>query len=187
MKWITTSLNEFTVFVLLEQERNQRLRDVYHRRCTSNDVLASRVTTKTEALPCSSPRYQMLDLSTEWFVKKLLTFKRLQTSKLELDWKTRLDRKSVLFIEDVTAALRTHFKDINSQEYCRSDSSHVTTSSSLAQSPSSSDKPIKDQRKSVSYDETEVRIRNDQKRSVYDQADVSDGEIRSLWDTLSLD
>jgi hypothetical protein len=58
-------------------------------------------------------------------------FKRHLATKTspQLESKAQLDRKSIMFIEDVAAVLRSHYTD-NSAEYCRSTSSPAAMKSS---------------------------------------------------------
>jgi hypothetical protein len=139
----------------------------------------------------------LTELNSLWCLTKMNSFKRrLATKKSpQLEWKTQLDRKSIMFIEDVAAVLRSHYTD-NSAEYCRSKSSPAAVNSSGNNAlPSSEKKPVNlfqafvwearkptarsvaSSRKSIDSEQFE-----ENRKSVYEEVDVSDSFIRSLWD-----
>jgi hypothetical protein len=75
------------------------------------------------------------------FVTQINSFKRPLITMTSSEWKTQLDRKSNMFIEDVTSVLRSHYTD-NREKYDRTNSSPVINSASDKTLASSERRPI---------------------------------------------
>jgi hypothetical protein len=108
---INKPFDEYTLFLLLEQERNQALKEVYRKRgvpaLVHDDEVASRI--ECTGLPSFPPRYQNLHYSLEWFVSRLNNPRRpIPTKSTAQSWKT-LDQMSIAFLKDVSAILRDRY------------------------------------------------------------------------------
>lgn len=93
--------DEYQLFILLERQRNMKLRELYHDR----SVAIPRMQNQLLKLP---PRYQWLDLSDIGsFLNELLTKRRQNPSSAtnKEQWKA-LDRTTKMFLEDMTHVLR---------------------------------------------------------------------------------
>jgi hypothetical protein len=211
---VKKAFNEYTLFALLEHERNAKLKEVYHRRCVSQDNCNETQGENDLLSGLSVPtRYQMLDLSAEWFMNRLNKSRQpMATAALQQEW-SALDRKSMLFIQDVAAVLRFSYSEYCLEEYCRSNSAPVNSLPPAPYSPRpkkpknlfqafvwEARRSSSDARKSLSPMSStrndrsrtpEIRrssssmlsTRNERNRtSVYGEVDISDSEIRALWD-----
>jgi hypothetical protein len=109
--------NEYTLFLILEQERNLKLREVYHKRGINlvhdDDSLARNQDT---GLPSYPPRYHNLCFSANWFISKLNSRQPLPTKASAESWRS-LDRMSKMFLQDVAAVLRDEY-NANYQSEC---------------------------------------------------------------------
>ena len=101
----TEYLNEYTLFLLLEKQRNMKLRELYH----GNRFVALKKNGQSceEKLPTFPARYQCLDLSAQWLVVEINKQRRdlsLHSSTKE-QWKA-LDHVTKTFLEDMVYILR---------------------------------------------------------------------------------
>ena len=95
--------NEYTIFLLLEEERTHRLIEVKEKRQTKSThrkVSADEVAVNLK-LP---PRYQDLGLSIEWFMSRLDSPVNDSEASAQ-EWK-QLDRTTVTHLSHLTAKLR---------------------------------------------------------------------------------
>mmetsp|Transcript_7686 Transcript_7686/g.12162 ORF Transcript_7686/g.12162 Transcript_7686/m.12162 type:complete len:305 (-) Transcript_7686:884-1798(-) len=113
-------LNVYTLFLILEKQRNMKLRELYH----SKSFVALKKNSQasheadTTLLKCP-PRYQCLDLSAQGLVLEVNKLRRdlsLHISTKE-QWKA-LDRTTKTFLEDTVNVLRYLFDGSGSQTRC---------------------------------------------------------------------
>ena len=93
--------NEYTVFLLLEEERTKALRNIYKKR-------GSAKTPKGKALGKLDlpPRYQHLDLSTEWFIRRLYSPNPIEESQVSAQTWAQIDPVTFTFLNHLTATLK---------------------------------------------------------------------------------
>jgi hypothetical protein len=106
--------DEYTLFLLLEQERNSKLKEVYHKRGVPNVVHDEdqNAPNKSTELPAYPPRYYNLSsLSADWFISKLNNPRRPLPTKTSMQsWKA-LDQISMAFLRDLAAILRDEYNE----------------------------------------------------------------------------
>ncbi|KAL7477784.1 hypothetical protein ACHAW6_003581 [Cyclotella cf. meneghiniana] len=113
--------NEYNLFLLLEQERNLKLKEVYQSKCMKTHVnYDEQVNNKYDhgrnSLPSYPPRYQNLHFPAEWFISKLKDPRRpLPTKSSAQAWKS-LDQMSMMFLRDLSVVLI----DRNNENYTES-------------------------------------------------------------------
>jgi hypothetical protein len=111
--------DEYTLFLILEQERNMKLKEVYHKRGVPNIVHDDdQDAPESTGLPAYPPRYHNLSsLSAKWFVSKLNSPRRpLPTKTSTQSWKA-LDQISMTFLKDLAAILRDEYNEAYQKEH----------------------------------------------------------------------
>ena len=108
---VSCSFDEYSLFLILEQERNLKLKEVYHKRGFVVHDEESVSTSAHSDLPLGlifPPRYYNLkkNFSLERFVARLNSTRRpLPTKASATSWKS-LDQMTLMFIRDLAAILR---------------------------------------------------------------------------------
>lgn len=126
--------NEYTLFLILEQERNLKLREVYHKRGINlvhdDETFVKKGDT---GLPGYPPRYHNLNFSADWFVSKLNLRQPLPTKASAESWRS-LDRMTKMFLQDVAVILRDEYSG-NYQTECHTPRSTPTLNRSMTITP----------------------------------------------------
>jgi len=100
-------LDQYTLFLLLEKQRNKKLRELYR-----GDGLAISKNrhgpTEDVALPKFPPQYRCLDLSAEWFLSEVKKKRRelLVHNSTREQWKAGLDQVTNIFLDDMVNFLK---------------------------------------------------------------------------------
>ena len=190
------SLDEYSLFLILEQERNRKLKEVYQKRGVVVVHDEESVSTSAHSdLPLGlifPPRYYNLkkNFSLEWFVARLNSTRRpLPTKASALSWKG-LDQMTFMFIRDLAAILR----DRCNENYDADSHSPVHTpvlnrSMTITPIPSVSPqlrRPADGLKALLMASEVvsfpPLPFGNDNRREPTCQyVDLSDQEIRSMW------
>ena len=194
---VRQSFTEYSLFSILENERNEQLREVYNRRCTSQHDIRIDGEDGEDVDPITSlivpPRYQMLNLSSEWFIYRL-NFRQAgiatKLSDLEQEWRA-LDQQSMLFIQDVVSILRTRRSENHLSEHCRSHSFAVQSSvqanddslsSSSERMPKNLFQAFVWEAKKCSSSQLSLEKNKRSRQTVYQEVDMNDDEIRAMWE-----
>ena len=159
--------NEYTLFLILEQERNSKLKEIYRKKGTITTRQEENVRKVREdtGLPMYPPRYQSLGFSAEWFVSRLNNkIRPLPTKTSAQRWDT-LDRISKEFIHDVAAVLRDRNNNRTSQRVSPLTTDEIAFHTSKIQ--------------------TALSQKNQFEKSTYQEVDMCDIEVRALWESIN--
>lgn len=159
--------NEYTLFLILEQERNLKLKEIYRKKgtlTTSQEVEVGKVRGDT-GLPMYPPRYHSLHFSADWFVSRLNNKIRPLSTKTSAQRWDALDSISKAFIHDVAAVLRDRNNDWYSHRVSRSTADVQAFPNSKIQ--------------------TALSQGNQFEKSTYQEVDMCDFEIRALWESFN--
>mmetsp|Transcript_18048 Transcript_18048/g.32726 ORF Transcript_18048/g.32726 Transcript_18048/m.32726 type:complete len:225 (+) Transcript_18048:167-841(+) len=169
-KQTTEYLNEYTLFLLLEKQRNMKLRELYHGKSFANDQ------SHEDTLPKFPTRYQCLNLSAQWLVLEINKQRRdlsLHSSTKE-QWKA-LDHVTKTFLEDVVNILRERYNGSSSQTR-RSTPPCIPSLSPTAITPPSSPLTLP-----LAASEDSMLPQERYPGARRKEVDMSDDEIISLW------
>ena len=97
----TVIFNEYTLFLLLEEERNKALRNVYKKK-RSTKMPKGKALSELN-IP---PRYQHLDLSTDWFICRLYSPSPIQDSQVFAQIWGQLDQITLTFLNRLVTMLK---------------------------------------------------------------------------------
>lgn len=196
-------LNEYTLFLILERERINKLRQLYQGK---SPVVPKKHKQEDTALQFP-PRYQCLrDLSAEWFVSELKNHKRVVSFRdsTKEHWTESLDKCTKAFLEDMVHILRDLLREEedNYKRSSRSSSTHLPRMPSLCSPtniPTSDNFNSMDHRRSMTItppaspltlilpaSEDSLLPLQQHARSNHARrkvVDMSDDEIMTLWDT----
>lgn len=182
--------SEYTLFLILEEERNLKLKEVYHKRCVSNLTSNEERTCDNDeedtGLPAYPPRYQNLHFSVEWFISRLNNSRRpLPTKVSSHAWKS-LDQITALFLQDIAGVLKDRY-DENYQEACHSTPVHtpIFFKRSMTVTPPvspASRRPNDGLDALLLAAELALpRLPLLEESDAVGEVDMSDGEIRAMW------
>lgn len=182
--------DEYTLFLILEKERNHKLKEVYHKRgiLVHDDDQESRREV-ADVLPNYPPRYHNLSFSAGWFISKLNSHTRpIPTKASAQSWKN-LDQLSLSFLKDVAAILRDRFSE-NYQVECHTPAVTpiLNRSMTITPVPSPPRRPISGLEalliaSQVAFPPLPSLADTDESRqpSVCRDVDMNDDEIRAMW------
>ncbi|KAL9184314.1 hypothetical protein ACHAXT_002400 [Thalassiosira profunda] len=165
-------LNEFSLFAFLEEQRNQKLRELYHGgggAVGSSDTKGRNNPRANVDLPRWPPRYQCLDLLAERIASEMNSRRwravRPDTQR-EQEW-GELDMATKTFLEDAVIVLRREYSESSSVATTRcSTPPCIPTCSPTTITPPGS--PLRD---------TCTRHQTTRTREV----DITDEEIMMMW------
>mmetsp|Transcript_4620 Transcript_4620/g.8913 ORF Transcript_4620/g.8913 Transcript_4620/m.8913 type:complete len:287 (+) Transcript_4620:3-863(+) len=167
-------LNVYTLFLILEKQRNMKLRELYHSKSFVALKKNSQASHEADAtLPTCPPRYQCIHLTAQGLVLEVNKLRRdlsLHISTKE-QWKA-LDRTTKTFLEDTVNVLRYLFDGSGSQTRC----STPPCIPSRTITPHPSPHPLS---LTVSEDSMLPQERHSEARRT--EVNMSDDEIISLW------
>jgi hypothetical protein len=177
----TKPFSEYMLFVVLENQRNKELREIYKRRlsnprndCDTNENFVH----DGVILQKAPPRYQNLHLTSDWFISKLTSKTRPLPSKAcEQAWKS-LDQHTKLFLSDTAAILRDRYQE-NLEEVTTSTSTPSLINLRSTITPPSS--PIPTFEEAV-MTLTKMASPPPPAPMQINEVDMSDLEIKSMWE-----
>lgn len=166
------SLDEYTIFLMLEKERTAKLREVYRSSRLDFSKSGRKSDSGDSKLPKFPPRYQCLDLPAEWFVSE--SNRVQQKTQPTEDWNSELDQETKMFLQDMVNALRERYG-------CGSHArlSPLPFSATTITPPSS---PL-----TLPYAPSEDSLLPIDLHDYSREVDMSDEDIRSLWTGSSED
>ena len=173
-------LDEHALFLLLEIERNKKLRELYR----GNSLMAPKSGPNSHqdvALPKFPPRYHCLDLSAEWIVsevnKQRWDFLSMHNSTKD-QWRTGLDQVTKMFLEDAVYVLRDRYSGGDGSSQTRSLAPPCIPSlSPTCITPPSSPLTLP----LVASEDSMMAPRTHHAGGRRKEVDMSDDEIMSLW------
>ena len=170
-------LDECSLFAFLEEQRNQKLRELYHGgggSVGSSDTKGRNNARTKVDLPSWPPRYQCLDLSAERIVSEINS-RRWRVLKpdayKEREW-SELDRATKTFLEDAVIVFRREYSESSSVATTRcSTPPCIPTCSPTTITPPGSP-PLRDtcMHKQTRHQTTRTR-----------EVDMTDEEIMMMW------
>jgi hypothetical protein len=187
---IKKPFNEYTIFMLLEQERNLKLKEVYHNQGDLNIAHHGKKPISKKqwsGLPSYPPRYHNLMLPIEWFISRLNNPRRPSPTKASADSFKSLDQISVSFLRDVAAILRERYSE-NYQQECNSPMAtpNFNRSMTVTPVPSPQRRPANGleallMASEMTFPRLPLVDTDDSRQPSVSKVDMSDGEIRAMW------
>ena len=110
MKFSVKDINAYTLFVVLEKERNMKLKELYRQWLDASCPSTEQQQEECDAvsLPKLPPRYQNLNVSAKWLMMKL----RLQrpTLTMQNEYKA-LDHVTKTFLDDTASVMQAYCEE----------------------------------------------------------------------------
>mmetsp|Transcript_3359 Transcript_3359/g.6254 ORF Transcript_3359/g.6254 Transcript_3359/m.6254 type:complete len:223 (-) Transcript_3359:109-777(-) len=179
-------LNAYTLFLLLEKQRNMKLRELYHSKSFVALKKNSQASHEADAtLPKCPPRYRCLDLSAQGLVLEINKLRRdlsLHSSTKE-QWKA-LDRATKTFLEDTVNVLRDQFHGSGGSSQTRCSTPPCTPSRTITPHPSPYLLPLTVSEDSMMPHERHSKVilpQESHSKGRRTEVNMSDDEILSLW------
>ena len=168
----TKRINEYTIYIMLEKQRNKKLKELYHGN-SATPMKEDNESHDDMPLPKFPPRYQSLDLPAQWFVSEIEKQRRVLCvdDATKEQWKAT-DRTTRTFLEDMVNVLRDR-QDSSTSSRRSTPPCLPSLSPVRAITPPSSPLTL---REAPSYDSQETRTQAERP-----EVDMSDDEIISLW------
>lgn len=183
--------DEYTLFLILEEQRNLKLKEVYHKRGLNlvHDEDEDQRSVDVD-LPNYPPRYHNLNYTAQWYISKLNGPRRpIPTKASAQSWKN-LDQMSLSFLRAMAAILRDRYNE-NYQVDCHTPAAtHALNNRSMTITPVIS--PPKRQldglealllSSKVAFPSLPSLADTEESRqpSVCRNVDMKDDEIRAMW------
>jgi hypothetical protein len=183
------NINAFALFLVLEKQRNLKLRQLYRQRFDASSVDESSQSTQNQkhqehygvSLPTFPPRYQNLEVSPDWLMIKLR--KQRPTSQALNEYKA-LDNVTKTFLEDTVRVLQDQcVEDAIINNLCSTSCNMRSMNrSSITITPPSS--PLRLPRATLTLTEEEppsISLSKSPSDSIH-EVDLSDEQIMSLYE-----
>jgi len=182
------NINAYALFLVLEKQRNLKLRELYRQRFDASSVDELSQSTQNQkhqehygvSLPTFPPRYQNLNLSTDWLMLKLR--KQRPTSQAIDEYKA-LDNVTKTFLEDTVRVLQDQcVEDAIINNMCSTCNVRSMNRSSITITPPSS--PLRLPRAILTQTEEEppsISLSKSPSDPIH-EVDLSDDQIMSLYE-----
>jgi len=172
------SLNAYTLFLILEKQRNTKLRELYHSKSFVALKKNSQASHEADAtLPTCPPRYQCIHLTAQGLVLEVNKLRRDLTLSLYSSTKEQweaLDRTTKTFLEDTVNVLRDQFHGSCGSSQTRCSTPPYIPSRTITPHPSPHPLSL-----TVSEDSMLPQERHSEARRT--EVNMSDDEILWLW------